>query len=84
MNENELAKAREYYDSTDLSDVLKEAALDTSVQSDAMIGITVRFPKDVLDEVRQMAADRGQRPTAFIRQCMETVVATRRDQRAAR
>jgi hypothetical protein len=77
MNEERLEALRNYYDSTDLTSELEKAEIDAEIEQSPMVGITVRFPTDVLQQVRTAAAALGVKPTALIRTWVEQQLSTR-------
>lgn len=81
MTDDELAAARELYDSTDQSDALERAELDTSTVDDPMIGITVRLPASTLNAARAVAAAREVKVTALLREWVERQLADETDDR---
>lgn len=77
MDKPKIDELREYYDNTDTSESLAEAAYDDHVAAadKVMVGITVRFPKPALDKVRAVADARGVKATALIRDIVERSIA---------
>lgn len=75
MTDKRINKLREHYDTTDASADLDQAILDDTVQDDPMIGITVRLPRAVLNQVRDLAASKDMKVTALIRDLVEQHVA---------
>lgn len=75
MNEKRLNELREYYDNTDLSQEIEQAQPDDTTTADPMIGITVRFRKSALDQIRAEAARRGVKTTALIRDLAQSALA---------
>ncbi|MEH0147540.1 hypothetical protein V6D40_07685 [Corynebacterium sp. Q4381] len=62
MNEQQLDQLRNFYDSTDVSDLMAEAErvdLGDLTDSEAMVSYTVSMPRGVLDAAREIAAARG-------------------------
>lgn len=81
MTDDELAAARQLYDSTDQSDALEHAQLDTSTVDDPMVGITVRLPASTLNAARAVAAAREVKVTALLREWVERQLADETDDR---
>ena len=81
MTNDELAAARDVYDSTDQSDALEHAELDTSTVDDPMVGITIRLPASTLDTARAVAAGRDIKVTALLREWVERQLADETDDR---
>ena len=71
MNEKDLARLREHYDTTDVSDAIDRGKWETDTQSDPMVTTSLRLPKSVLDWVRAEAEAQHVKPTALIRQWIE-------------
>ena len=71
MDQKKLKELRDYYDSTDTSDEIKDAELDDTIVHNRMVGITVRLPADTLQQVRELGATDGIKPTALIRRWVE-------------
>ncbi|EHB44986.1 hypothetical protein MycrhDRAFT_6663 [Mycolicibacterium rhodesiae JS60] len=80
MNEDGLDALRNHYDTTDLTSELETAELDTEIEQSPMVGITVRFPAEVLQQVRAAAAAVGVKPTALIRKWVEQQLNPRKSQ----
>jgi hypothetical protein len=66
-----LAELRNFYDHTDQSAELDDAELDGSTVEDPMVGITVRLPASTLGAARAIAAERGVKVTALLREYVE-------------
>lgn len=79
MTNDELAAAREMYDSTDQSAALEHAELDTSTVDDPMVGITVRLPASTLNAARAAAAARNVKVTTLLREWVERQLADETD-----
>lgn len=75
MNEKRLNELREYYDNTDLSQEIEQAQPDDTTTADPMIGVTVRFRKSALGQIRAEAARRGVKTTALIRDLAQSALA---------
>ena len=75
MNDSTLAELRDHYDTTDQTDALSTAELDPSTDADPMVGITVRLPASTLNAARAVAAQRGMRVTALLREWTEQQLA---------
>lgn len=71
MDQKELKELREYYDNTDTSAEIADAELDDEIVTAPMVGITVRLPAEVLQRVRERAAQENIKTTALIRQWVE-------------
>lgn len=71
MDKQKLEELRNYYDNTDTSDEISDADLDTEIVESPMVGITVRLPQDLLQAVREAAAQEGIKTTALIRRWIE-------------
>lgn len=71
MDPKELAELRDYYDNTDTSAEIKDAEWNDAVVQSPMVGITVRFPAVVLQQIRAAAAAQRVKPTALIRGWVE-------------
>ncbi|MFH5209431.1 hypothetical protein [Antrihabitans spumae] len=71
MNPKELEALRNYYDNNDTTKELELAELDTTVDSNPMIGITVRLPANVLNAARARAAGENRKVTALLREWIE-------------
>lgn len=71
MDQDKMAKLRDYYDNTSLTSEIAEAKLNTETVDSPMIGITVRFSKPVLDRVRDVAARENVKTTALVRRWVE-------------
>lgn len=67
MDQERLDALRDYYETMDLTSELEKAELDTDAAQSPMVGITVRFPAEVLQQVRAVATAVGVKPTALIR-----------------
>ena len=79
MTSDELAAVRDLYDTTDQSAALKTAELDSSTVEDPMVGITIRLPASTLNTARALAAGRGIKVTALIRDWVEQQLADNTD-----
>ena len=79
MTDDEFTAVRDLYDTTDQSAVLEVAELDTSTTDDPMVGITVRFPASTLNAARIIAANRGVKVTALLREWVEGQIADNTD-----
>lgn len=63
---------RDYYDSTDTSDRLKDAVLEQpDTATEAMVTYALRLPTPVLDGLRTAAGARGVRVSALMRAWLE-------------
>lgn len=71
MNKKKLKELREYYDNTDTSAEIADADLDNEIVQSPMVGITVRLPAEVLQKVRERAAQENIKTTALIRRWIE-------------
>jgi len=71
MDIDKMKRLREHYDNTSLAGEIAEAKLNTETAESPMIGITVRFPKPVLDRVREVAARENIKTTALVRRWVE-------------
>ncbi|MBW0014080.1 hypothetical protein [Mycobacterium sp.] len=71
MNKKKLKELREYYDNTDTSAEIVDAELDDEIVQSPMVGITVRLPAEVLQRVRERAAQENIKTTALIRRWIE-------------
>ena len=79
MTTDELAAVRDLYDTTDQSAALDTAEPDSSTVEDSMVGITIRLPASTLNTARALAADRGVKVTALIREWVEQQLADNTD-----
>ncbi len=79
MTSDELAAVRDLYDTTDQSAALETAELDASTVEDPMVGITIRLPASTLNTARALAAGRGVKVTALIRDWVEQQLADHTD-----
>ncbi|MDQ2845448.1 MAG: BrnA antitoxin family protein [Actinomycetota bacterium] len=73
--DEQLAALRDFYDNNDQSAELETAELDTSMVEDPMVGITVRLPAFILNAARALAAERGVKVTALLREYVEQQLA---------
>lgn len=71
MDEKKLEELRDYYDCTDTSAEIANAELDDEIVISPMVGITVRLPAEVLQRVRDLAAQENVKTTALIRRWIE-------------
>lgn len=71
MDQKQIEELRQHYDNVDTSDGIKDAEIDDEIVQSPMVGITVRLPAEVLEQVRQMARDQGVKTTALIRRWIE-------------
>jgi hypothetical protein len=67
VGDDDLERLAAYYDSTDFSDEIDKATLDTEITVNPMITTSLRLPKYVLDQVRAIAVRAGLRPTQLMR-----------------
>ena len=79
MTSDELAAVRDLYDTTDQSAALETAELDASTVEDPMVGITIRLPASTLNTARALAAGRGVKVTALIRDWVDQQLADHTD-----
>ena len=75
MDNKKMRELREFYDTHDTSDEMDDGHWVTEVNTDPMVTTSLRLPKSVLDKVRAAARARGVRPTALMREWIETLVA---------
>lgn len=78
MNPRDTDGIRQYYDTTDTSELIEKAGtIDLGVHTgpDAMSAFTVRLPTNVLNTVRSEAKKRGVTTGAVLRQFVEEGVA---------
>lgn len=73
------SQLQDYYDKTDQSDALDAAVLDPTSSDDPMVGITVRFAASTLNAARVIAAQRGIKVTALLREWVEQQLADEAD-----
>jgi hypothetical protein len=66
---------RQHYDDADTSGELTRAELDTTINAEPMVGITVRLSASTLDAARAIARKDGVKVTALLRQWIEQNVA---------
>lgn len=71
MTNQKIDELRGHYDATDTSDQMDDATWETDVDPNPMVTTSLRLPKDVLDWVREQAAEQHTKPTALIRQWIE-------------
>ncbi|MDN5915042.1 MAG: hypothetical protein L0I76_08035 [Pseudonocardia sp.] len=71
MNKQKTDELRDHYDTTDTSDQMDGGTWETDVDPNPMVTTSLRLPKDVLDWVREQAAEQHTKPTALIRQWIE-------------
>ncbi|MGB5796294.1 MAG: hypothetical protein WBH51_10945 [Mycolicibacter algericus] len=74
MDQKKLSELRDYYDNTDTSAEIADAELDNEVAQSPMVGITVRFPVEVLQQVRLLASRNNVKTTALIRRWVEDAI----------
>lgn len=79
MTSDELDAMRDLYDTTDQAAALETAELDSSTAEDPMVGITIRLPASTLNSARALAAGRGVKVTALIREWVERQLADHTD-----
>lgn len=82
MDSEKMKELRAHYDNTSLAKEIAEAVLNTETEASPMIGITVRFPKPVLDRVRELAAKENIKTTALVRRWVEERVNVADDARS--
>ena len=71
MDKQQIDELRDHYDNTDTSDQMDGGTWETDVDPNPMVTTSLRLPKDVLDWVREQAAEQHAKPTALIRQWIE-------------
>ncbi|MDR6912929.1 hypothetical protein J2W54_004942 [Rhodococcus fascians] len=69
-----LAALQRNLDTNDFSHLLADATLDTDIDDNPMVGITVRLPRNTLQKARQIADHNGTRVTTLIRHWVEQAV----------
>jgi hypothetical protein len=79
MDADKLVELQDFYDTTDQSAALETAEPDSSTVDDPMVGITVRFSASTLNAAREVAAQRGVKVTAQLREWIEQQLADRVD-----
>lgn len=82
MDSEKMQELRAHYDNTSLTKEIAEAELNTETEASPMIGITVRFPKPVLDRVRELAAKENVKTTALVRRWVEEKVGSAENARS--
>jgi hypothetical protein len=70
MNDK-VEELRKHYDNTSLTAEIADAELSTEVVESPMVGITVRFPAETLQQIREAATAEGSKTTALIRRWVE-------------
>jgi hypothetical protein len=71
MDKEKLEELRQYYDNTDTSAEIADAEVDDEIVQSPMVGITVRLPAEVLQRIRELAANDNVKTTALIRRWIE-------------
>jgi predicted DNA-binding protein len=74
MNRKQIEELAEYYDTHDTADEMDGGRVVEPLV-DPMVVVSLRLPKHVVDQVRALAAERGVRPTALLREWVEAQVA---------
>lgn len=74
MNRKTIDDLAQHYDNHDTVREMEGGDVHTPV-TDPMVVVSVRLPKDTMDEVRAMASQQSTRPTALIRQWIEEQLA---------
>jgi hypothetical protein len=75
MDKKELEKLAQYYDTHDMSAELETAQSVTAVPTEPFITTSLRLPRPVMQELRQVAAARGVKPTLLMREWIEAALA---------
>lgn len=68
MNNKDLAKLRDHYDTSDVASEFANAELETRTTDDVMVSTSIRLPQALIDKVREKAANLGIPATTLIRQ----------------
>lgn len=72
MDQKKLDELAEYYDNRDISTEIEAAELEQHLPTDQIMVISeVGLPKEVMDRVRDAAAEEGVKPTALMRRWIE-------------
>jgi predicted DNA binding CopG/RHH family protein len=64
---NKLDRLRDYYDTTDQTDAIADAEIETDTP-EVLVSTSIRLPKALMDRVRQRAAATGIPATTLMRQ----------------
>lgn len=79
MDDKELRKLAEHYDTHDVVEELGEEGwtrVEGTPRDKMMITTSLRLPKPIMDEVRRVADDQGVKPTALMRQWIEAALSS--------
>lgn len=68
---DKIQHVRDYADSHDLSDEIDRGHWEIDTVDEPMVTTSLRLPKSLLDWVRDQAAERHVKPTAWIRELLE-------------
>lgn len=72
--DHRLDELRAELDTNDYSHLLADAVLDSEIDDNPMVGITVRLPRNLLQQARGIADQKGTRVTTLIRHWVEQAV----------
>lgn len=72
---SDLGEVRSYYETTDMSDAVEGARLESDPADDLLVSTSIRLSKRTLDQVRALAKAAGVPATTLMREWIETRVA---------
>lgn len=70
-NKSDFGAAREYYETHSVVDEINDSVPGKPTDTSPMSGYSVRLPTEVLEQARELAAERGMTTGAWLREAIE-------------